>query len=145
SGQGWGISLQRSFVSYVAAAIKVEVQNDRVSVLEAHIAIDAGTVVNPDRVHAQLEGSVIFGLSLALMGNIEVKGGAVVPSNFHDYPVLRMNQSPLIKTWIVESNELPGGVGEPGVPPVAPALANAIYHASGRRVRDLPVVKHLGV
>lgn len=143
--QGWGISVHRSFVSYVACAIKVQVEQGRVKVLEAHIGIDAGLVVNPDRVRSQLEGSVIFGLSLGLMGEISVKDGAVQQSNFHDYPVLRIHQSPKIVTHIVESDAIPGGVGEPGVPPVAAALVNAIYHASGNRVRDLPVSKHLQV
>jgi len=143
--QGWGISVHRSFVSYVACAIKVQVEQGQVKVLEAHIGIDAGLVVNPDRVRAQLEGGVIFGLSLGLMGEISVKDGAVEQSNFHDYPVLRMPQSPNIVTYIVPSDAVPGGVGEPGVPPVAAALVNAIYHAGAQRIRELPVSKHLQV
>ncbi len=143
--EGWGISVHRSFVSYVAVATKVRVAEGKVTVLEMHSAIDAGTVVNPDRVRSQQEGSMIFGLSLALMGEIEVKEGAVLQSNFHDYPVLRMHQSPKIETYIVESDAPPGGVGEPGVPPVAASLANAIFHASGTRIRELPVNKHFSV
>ncbi|MGS2722625.1 molybdopterin cofactor-binding domain-containing protein [Porticoccus sp. GXU_MW_L64] len=144
-GEGWGISVQRSFVAYVAVATKVKVEGNKVTVLESHAVMDAGTVINPDRVHAQLEGSIVFGLSLALMGEIDVKDGAVMQSNFHDYPVLRMSQSPTIKTHIVESTAPPSGVGEPGVPPVAASLTNAIFHACGKRVRDLPVNKQFTV
>lgn len=143
--EGWGISVHRSFVSYVAVATKVRVTDDKVDVLEVHSAIDAGTVVNPDRVRSQQEGSMIFGLSIALNGEISVQNGAVVQSNYHDYPVLRMHQCPDIKTYIIDSDAPPGGVGEPGTPPVAASLANAIYHASGKRIRDLPVSKHMQV
>ncbi|WJG07761.1 molybdopterin cofactor-binding domain-containing protein [Aliiglaciecola sp. LCG003] len=143
--EAWGISAQRSFVSYVAVATKVRVINNTVKVLEMHSAIDAGTVVNPDRVRSQQEGSMIFGLSLALLGEISIKDGAVEQSNYHDYQVLRMHQCPKIETYIIESDAPPGGVGEPGTPPVAASLANAIFHASGKRIRDLPVSKHLSV
>jgi isoquinoline 1-oxidoreductase beta subunit len=144
-GEGWGLSVQRSFASYVAVATKVKVADNKVTVLEMHSSIDAGTIVNPDRVRSQQEGSMIFGLSLALMGEITVKDGAVVQSNYSDYPVLRMGQSPQIESYIVASDAPPGGVGEPGTPPVAASLANAIYHASGKRIRDLPVSKHMQV
>lgn len=144
-GEGWGISVHRSFVSYVAVATKVKVTNGKVEVLEIHSAIDAGTVVNPDRVRSQQEGSMIFGLSIALMGEISFKGGSVQQSNYHDYPVLRMAQCPKIETYIVPSDAPPGGVGEPGTPPVAASLANAIYHASGIRIRNLPINKQLKV
>lgn len=143
--EGWGISVQRSFVSYVAVATKVRVENDKVQVLEMHSTIDAGTIVNPDRVRSQQEGSMIFGLSLALMGEISVKNGAVEQSNYHDYQVLRMPQCPTIESYIIDSDAPPGGVGEPGTPPVAASLTNAIYHASGKRIRDLPINKHLAV
>ncbi len=146
SGEGWGISVHRSFVSYVAVAIKVRVQDNKVTVLDIHSAIDAGTVVNPDRVRSQQEGSMIFGLSLAMMGEISFKEGKVQQSNYHDYPVLRMNQCPGdIKTYIIESDAPAGGVGEPGTPPVAAALTNAIYHASGTRIRQLPINKHMQI
>lgn len=143
--EAWGISVHRSFVSYVAVAVKVRVKDNKVSVLEMHSVIDAGTVVNVDRVKSQQEGSMIFGLSLALLGEISFKEGQVQQSNYHDYPVLRMHQSPEIHTHIIESEHIPGGVGEPGTPPVAAALANAIFHASGKRIRDLPVSKHMSV
>lgn len=143
--QGWGLSVHRSFLSYAASAIRVEIIDKKVSVLEVHIALDAGQIINPDRVRSQLEGSVIFGLSLALMGEIDIQGGAVQSSNFHDYPVLRIDQCKEIYTHIINSNAPPGGVGEAGVPPVSASLTNAIYHASGLRIRDLPVNKHLRV
>jgi isoquinoline 1-oxidoreductase beta subunit len=144
-GEGWGISVHRSFVSCVAVATKVRVADGKVTVLEMHSAIDAGTIVNPDRVRSQQEGSMVFGLSISLMGEITVKNGAVVQSNFHDYPMLRMQQSPKIVSYIVPSDAVPGGVGEPGVPPVAASVANAIFHASGTRIRELPVNKHFTV
>lgn len=145
NGEAWGISAHRSFVSYVAVATKVRVKDDKVTVLEMHSCIDAGTVVNPDRVRSQQEGSMIFGLSIAMMGEVTIKDGAVQQSNYNDYQVLRMSQSPMIKTYIVESDAIPGGVGEPGTPPVAPSLTNAIFHATGKRIRDLPISKHLKV
>ncbi|MDU0355171.1 molybdopterin cofactor-binding domain-containing protein [Paraglaciecola aquimarina] len=143
--EGWGISVHRSFLSYVAVASKVRVVNNKVQVLEMHTAIDAGRVINPDRVKSQLEGAMIFGLSITLMGQIDVKDGAVVQSNYHDYPVLRMHQSPVIHTYIVESDALCAGVGEPGVPPVSASVCNAIFRACGQRIRSLPVNKHLTV
>ncbi|CAA0102585.1 Isoquinoline 1-oxidoreductase subunit beta [Zhongshania aliphaticivorans] len=143
--EAWGISVHRSFVAYVAVATKVRVVDNKVTVLEMHNVIDAGRVINPDRVAAQMEGAMIFGLSLALMGEIAFKSGAVEQSNYHDYPLLKMPQSPYIKTYIIESTEPPAGVGEPGVPPVAASLANAIFHATGTRIRDLPINKHFGV
>ncbi len=139
--QGWGISFLRSFGSFVAAATKVEVVNNKVKVLEMHTAVDCGIVVTPDRVKAQMEGAMIFGLSIALMGEITVEKGQVQQSNFHDYPVTRINQAPELHVHIVESDAPPGGIGEPGVPPVAPSITNAIYHASKVRIRDLPVNK----
>ncbi|GAB3032870.1 xanthine dehydrogenase family protein molybdopterin-binding subunit [Bowmanella dokdonensis] len=143
--EGWGISVHRSFVSYVAVASRVRVKDGKLKVLEMHCAADAGTVVNPDRVKSQMEGSMIFGLSLALMGEITLREGKVQQSNYHDYPVLRMPQSPPIHVYLVESDAPPGGVGEPGVPPVAASLTNAIFRAGGKRIRELPVSKHMEV
>ncbi|MEW6994011.1 molybdopterin cofactor-binding domain-containing protein [Colwelliaceae bacterium MEBiC 14330] len=139
--QGWGISFLRSFGSFVAAASKVEVSNNKVKVLAMHTAVDCGIVVTPDRVKAQMEGAMIFGLSIALMNEISVVDGQVQQSNFHDYPVARLNQMPELFVHIVDSNAPPGGIGEPGVPPVVPSITNAIYHASKTRIRDLPVNK----
>ncbi|QFU75203.1 xanthine dehydrogenase family protein molybdopterin-binding subunit [Halioglobus maricola] len=146
AGQGWGLAAARSFLAYVAVVCKVEVKDGRLSVLEMHTAIDAGTVVNPDRVHSQMEGAMIFGLSLALMGEITFENGQAVQSNFHDYPVARINQTPqIIKTHILPSDALPAGVGEPGVPPVAPSIANAIFAATGQRIREFPFNKTFSV
>ena len=108
-------------------------------VRNAYVALDCGTFINPDTCKAQMEGAVVFGLSLAEQGQITMSDGAVDQSNFHDYQVLRMPRNPKIAVDLVASTELPAGVGEPGVPPVAPALVNAIFAASGKRVRKLPI------
>ena len=139
--QGWGISFLRSFGSFVAAATKVQVKNNKVTVLAMHTAVDCGLVITPDRVKAQMEGAMVFGLSIALMGEISVKAGQVEQSNFHDHPVTRISQTPEMHVHIVASSAPPGGIGEPGVPPVAPSITNAIYHASKVRIRDLPINK----
>ena len=145
-GQGWGIAVHRSFVSYVAVATKVEVIDNHLTVKEIHCAIDCGLGINPDRIRSQMEGAMIFGTSIALMGKIDIKDGAVVQSNFHDYPVTRMNQCPDIVVHLVnETENVPGGVGEPGVPPVAPSIANAVFAATGKRYRNLPLNQHLSV
>lgn len=138
-GEGWGLAAHRSFVSYVAVASHVKVHNDRLHVEKVHIVIDCGLAVNPDRIKSQMEGSVIFGLSIALMGEIAVQEGQVQQSNFDDYPVLRLEQCPTIEVHIVDSDEPPAGVGEPGVPPIAPSITNALFAATGRRIRDLPL------
>jgi len=145
-GQGWGIAVHRSFVSYVAVATKVEVVDGHLKVKEVHCAIDCGLGVNPDRIRSQMEGAMIFGVSLTLMGKIDIKSGEVTQSNFHDYPVTRMNQAPEIIVHLVnETENAPGGVGEPGVPPVAPSIANAIFAATGQRYRELPLNQYLTV
>ena len=145
-GQGWGIAVHRSFVSYTAVATKVEVVNKKLTIKEIHCAIDCGLGVNPDRIRSQMEGAMIFGTSIALMGKIDLKNGAVVQSNFHDYPVTRMNQSPKIFVHLVNQSEnAPGGVGEPGVPPVAPSIANAVFAATGKRYRELPLNQYFTV
>jgi isoquinoline 1-oxidoreductase subunit beta len=102
-------------------------------------ALDCGLVINPDTVVAQMEGGIIFGLTAALKSEITLKDGRVEQSNFYDYPMLRIYESPEIEVHIVRSTANPTGVGEPGVPPVAPALANAIFAATGKRVRRLPI------
>jgi isoquinoline 1-oxidoreductase beta subunit len=144
-GQGWGIGFLRSFGTYVAAATKVQVENDTVKILEMHTAIDVGVAVTPDRVISQMEGAMVFGLTITLMGGITFKDGKVEQSNFHDSPVTRIHQTPPMFVHIVESEKAPGGVGEPGVPPIIPSITNAIYHACGKRIRDLPVNQHMTV
>lgn len=144
-GHGLGIAAHRSFLSYVAVVVEAKVdQAGRVSVPRVDIAMDCGTALNPDRVRAQMEGAVAFGLSLGLMGEVTARQGAVVQGNFHDYPVLRLDEAPrALGVHLLESEALPSGAGEPGVPPVAPALANAVFAACGKRVRDLPLRTNL--
>ncbi|HAN67372.1 MAG TPA: xanthine dehydrogenase family protein molybdopterin-binding subunit, partial [Halieaceae bacterium] len=145
-GQGWGFSAANSFLSNMAVASKVEVRDGQLRVLEMHGVLDAGRVINPDRVHAQMEGGMIFGLSLALNGEITFERGEAQQSNFHDYSIARMHQvPPVIKTHIMPSAAPPSGVGEPPTPPVAPSVANAVFAASGQRFRELPLGKHLDV
>lgn len=140
AGHGLGIAAHRSFHAYVAAVVEAKVdERGQVHVPRVDLAIDLGTVINPDRVLAQMEGSIVFGLSLALYGEISAKDGRIVEGNFHEYRLQRIHEAPEIHVEIVESEALPGGAGEPGVPPIAPALANAIFAACGQRLRDLPL------
>ena len=139
-GVGRGIAAHFSFESYVAQVIEASVEkNGTVRVHRVVCALDCGTVVNPDTVKAQIEGGVIFGLTAALKTEITLKDGRVEQNNFHDYQILRMFESPEIEVYMVPSTENPTGVGEPGVPCVAPALVNAIFAATGKRVRRLPI------
>jgi isoquinoline 1-oxidoreductase beta subunit len=138
-GRGLGIAAHYCFVTYVGTVVEVSVTDGVLTVHRVDTAVDCGLVVNPDRVRAQLEGAVVFGLSLALHGDITMKEGRVEQGNFDDYPVLRISEVPEIHVHIVESDNPPTGVGEPGVPPVAPAVANAVFAATGRRIRELPI------
>ncbi len=141
AGHGWGIAAHRSFLTYVATVVEVQVDSaGKIRIPRVDIAIDPGMIINPDRVRAQCEGAVVFGASLALMGEITAAGGKVQQSNFHNYPVARMNDAPIeTHVHIVPSTAPPAGVGEPGVPPVAPAICNAIFAATGKRIRELPI------
>ncbi|MEM7279998.1 MAG: molybdopterin cofactor-binding domain-containing protein, partial [Pseudomonadota bacterium] len=143
--EGWGMGYCGSFSSYSTAATKVRVVGDELEILEMHTVIDCGKIITPDRVRAQMEGAMIMGLAVALYSEITVENGAVVQGNFDTYPVARMNQVPPLHVHLVESNEPPGGVGEPGFPAVAPSIVNAVYHASGKRYRDLPLNKELTI
>ncbi len=139
-GTGLGFAVHHSFRSYVATVLEASMVNGRPKVDNAYVVLDCGTYINPDTCRAQMEGAVVFGLSLALRGNIAMANGAVVQSNFHDYPLLRMAEAPATKVELVPAQgRLPAGVGEPGVPPVAPALVNALYAATGTRYRRLPI------
>ena len=140
-GRGLGIAMHRSFVTYVATVVEVEVSQDgKLTIPAVWSAIDAGTVVNRRHVEAQVEGGTLYGLSNALYGEITAKQGAVVQGNFPDWRVMRIHEAPREFTvHIVESDAPPGGVGEPPTPPAAPALTNAIFAASGRRIRRLPI------
>ena len=140
AGRGRGIATHFSFDSYVGQVAEVSVDKDGgVRVHRVVCAVDCGQVVNPDSVKAQMEGGIIFGLTAALKDEITLDRGRVQQRNFHDYPMLRINEAPEIEVYIVPSTEKPTGVGEPGVPPVAPAVANAIFAATGKRVRKLPI------
>lgn len=138
--RGRGIALHESFGTVVAQVAEVSVQPDGGFHVDRVVcAVDCGVAVNPSIVRAQMEGGIGFGLSAALHGAITLKDGAVEQSNFHDYPVLRINEMPEVEVHIVPSSAKPSGVGEPGVPPIAPAVANALFAATGKRLRDLPL------
>jgi isoquinoline 1-oxidoreductase beta subunit len=144
NGHGMGIAVHRSFLTYVATVVEVEVDGDgAVRIPNVYTAVDAGIVANPDMVRSQFQGAAVFGTSLARTGEITATNGAIDQSNFFDYRVARMNDAPVhVDVQIVESTAPPAGVGEPGVPPFAPALCNAIYAATGKRVRELPLSRN---
>ena len=138
---GRGVALQFAFGTYMAQVAEVEVSKDgSVRVRRVTCAVDCGTVVNPDTVSAQVEGAVVFGITAALYGKITLKDGRVEQGNFDTYQALRMNEAPTIDVHIVRNNESPGGMGEPGTSAVVPAVANAIFAATGKRLREMPVV-----
>jgi isoquinoline 1-oxidoreductase subunit beta len=137
-GRALGIALHESFKTIVATVVEVSEKDGLPHVERVVCALDCGTVINPDSVRAQIEGGVGFGLSIALHGAINFKNGEVVESNFHDYHVLRMNEMPTVEVHTIASSAEPTGVGEPGVPCVAPAIANAFAKLTGKRLRKLP-------
>lgn len=138
SNQGLGIAVHYSFDSYVAMAVLVEVKGEDIKVVEVHAAVDCGQVLNTDGATAQMEGAVVMGMSYSLRTEIVFKNGAVQNANFHQYPVLRINEMPEVYVHFVENDEPATGLGEPGLGPFAPALSNAVFAASGKRYRDLP-------
>lgn len=146
-GRALGLAAHRSFLSYVAVVLSVVADGDRkLRIDEAFIVMDAGIIVNRDRVHAQLEGAVVMGVSNALYGGVTMTRGATEQTNFRDARVARIGDiPPRIHTEVIASSAAPGGVGEPGVPPVAPALANAIFALTGTRIREIPLARALGV
>jgi isoquinoline 1-oxidoreductase beta subunit len=142
-GRYQGVALYRSFGSWVAQVAEVSVSEGRIRVHRVVCAIDCGTSINPDTTVSQIEGGIVFGLTAALKGEINISRGRVQQRSFEDYPLLRLAEVPDIEVHILESGspgeEPPGGVGEPGVPPIAPAVANAVFAATGRRLRSLPL------
>lgn len=148
-GHGLGIAVHRSFVSYVATIVEVSVDDKgKLGVPRVDTAIDCGTFVNPERIQSQIEGAAIMGLSLAKYGEISFKDGKVQQGNFDDFPVVRIDEAPLVTNVHivpVDADTPPSGVGEPGVPPFAPALINAIFAATGKRIRALPIGKQLEI
>jgi isoquinoline 1-oxidoreductase beta subunit len=138
-GQGLGFAAQFSFRSFVAMVAHVSVDaQGRLTVHEINTAVDCGPVVNPLTVEAQMQGAVAIALSYTLHGKITVKDSIIEQSNYHDYPILRLNEMPIVKSKFIQTDALPSGIGEPGVPPTAPAVANAVFAATGVRIRTLP-------
>ena len=140
-GSGMGIAVHRSFLTYVATIVEVSVDDSgEITIPRVDTVVDAGLVVNPEATRSQFEGAAVFGTSIVRSGEITAKNGAIEQSNFSDYPVARINEAPRqTNVYIVDSDAPPAGVGEPGVPPFAPALCNAIFAATGTRVRELPL------
>jgi isoquinoline 1-oxidoreductase beta subunit len=137
---GRGVSLQFVFATYLAQVAEVEVSKDgAVRVRRVVCAVDCGTAVNPDTVQAQIQSAVIFGITAALYGQVTLKDGRVEQTNFDTYQMLRMNEAPTIEVYIIESSEPPGGMGEAGTSAIVPAVTNAIFAATGKRLRKLPV------
>ena len=126
----------------VAQVVEVEITDGKVRPRRAICAVDAGFAMHPDGMKAQMESGIVYGLTAALYSDISIRRGRVAQSNFHNYQMLRMDESPDIATYIINSGERIGGAGEPGTPAIAPALVNAIFNATGKRIRDLPVKLH---
>ncbi|RZT97724.1 xanthine dehydrogenase family protein molybdopterin-binding subunit [Rivibacter subsaxonicus] len=139
AGRARGVALHESFGSICAQVVEVSLEGGALRVHRVVCAIDCGVVVNPDTVEAQMQSAIVFGLTAALFGAITLKDGRVEQGSFNDYPMLQMAQMPLIETHLVPSTAAPGGVGEPGTPPIAPAVANALFALNGQRLRTLPL------
>jgi isoquinoline 1-oxidoreductase beta subunit len=144
AGVGRGIAVHESFKGFAAHVAEVSVEDGRPRVHRIVCAIDCGLVINPDQVRSQLQGAANFALSAALDGQITFRDGRVVQSNFHDFQVVRMHQAPAVEVHLVESGQEMGGIGEVGVPGVAPAVCNAVFAACGVRIRRLPIGGQLG-
>jgi CO/xanthine dehydrogenase Mo-binding subunit len=138
-GQFQGVAVHESFSTVVAEVVNVSITDDKIKVHKVVCAVECGMAINPDTIVAQMEGGIVFALTAALKGEITIEDGAVQQSNFHDYEMIRINEMPEIEVYRVDSANPPTGVGEPGVPPLAPALANAVFAATGQRLRKLPL------
>ncbi len=143
TGRFRGVAVHEAMGSFVCQIVELSILDKKIIVHRVVCAIDCGLAVNPDGVRAQMEGGIVFGLTAALYGEITLEKGQVQQSNFNDYRMLRMNEMPIIEVHIVPSSEKMGGAGEPGVPPIAPAIANAVFAATGKRIRRLPLQKEL--
>jgi isoquinoline 1-oxidoreductase beta subunit len=143
NGFGMGLAMHRSFLTYAATVAQVQIDDaGKVHIQRVDTALDAGTVVNPEMARNQFEGAAVMGTSIAFYGEITATNGVIDQSNFDSYPVARMNTAPReVHVYIVESDAPPGGIGEPGLPAIAPAICNAIFAATGKRIRELPLTK----
>ncbi len=139
---GRGIAIHKSFGTIVAQVVEVEITDGKVRAPRVTCVVDCGFAMHPDGLKSQMESGIIYGLTAALYSDISIHRGAVAQSNFHDYPMLRMHESPSIETYIINGGGRTGGAGEPGTPAIAPALTNAIFNATGQRIRELPVKHH---
>jgi len=139
AGHSRGIALMEGYDTYMAQVAEISVKDNEITVHKIWVVADLGRMVNPDTVEAQLESSIAFGLSSTLGAEITLDKGRVQQSNFHDYPVIRMSQMPRIDVTLVKSTEKPGGIGEPATALVGPAVANALFAATGKRVRKIPL------
>jgi isoquinoline 1-oxidoreductase beta subunit len=139
AGRARGVALHESFGSIVAQVAEVSIEDGAPRVHRVVCAVDCGVVVNPAIVAQQMEGAVIFGLTAALHGRIDIADGVVQQGNFPSYPMVKLARAPKVETWLVQSRRPPGGIGEPGVPPLAPAVSNALFVLTGRRQRALPL------
>ncbi|MDA0195968.1 MAG: molybdopterin-dependent oxidoreductase [Bacteroidetes bacterium] len=141
-GKYRGIALHKSFGSIVGQVVEISIQDKNIKVDKVFCVIDCGKIVNPAIIESQMQSGIVYGLTAALYGEISVKDGKVVQNNFPDYQMVTMKTMPEIVVSIIDSDEYPGGVGEPGTPPIAPALTNAVFAATGDRVRSLPLARH---
>jgi isoquinoline 1-oxidoreductase beta subunit len=139
AGHSLGIALQEGYDTYMAQVAEVSVGSDGVKVHKVTVAVDAGHLINPDTVEAQIQSSIVFGMSAGLMQEITMEKGRVQQTNYHNFPVVRMHESPKIDVILVKSTEKPGGIGEPATALVVPAIANAVASLTGKRVRQLPI------
>jgi CO/xanthine dehydrogenase Mo-binding subunit len=141
-GHYQGIAFMEGYTSHIAQVAEVSIEAGQLKVLKITCVIDCGQTVNPRIVESQLESGIVYGLSAALWGVVTLRSGRVQQRNFNDYRVLRLDEMPVLDVHIVPSEAPPGGIGETGVPPVAPALCNAIFAATGKRLRSLPIAAH---
>ena len=139
-GHYQGFAYHYSFGTHVAQIAEISIDtSNQIKVHKVTSAVDCGITVNPMTIRAQIQGSIVFGLGATIKSEMTVKNGRVNESNFDDYQVIRMDEMPQINVHIIKNNENPGGIGEPGLPPIAPAIANAVFAASGKRIRKLPI------